>query len=222
MRLADLLRILLSETDVQRLRLSSVEPMDWSDDLLRLVAESPRIAKHIHAPLQSGSDKVLRRMHRKYRPHHYENRIRLARELMPDAAIGADVMIGFPGETETEFVQSLDFIESLPFTYLHIFPYSERPGTPAAERSDQVPWPVRKERGRVLKEVARRKNLAFRKQMIGRTLSAVTLQDGGALTSNYLNLELTSSRAPKQLVDVRVGGLTEQGLKEYNMLAVLA
>ena len=105
--LADLLaHCCLQETDVQRLRLSSVEPMDWSDDLLRLVAESPRIAKHIHIPLQSGSDTVLRRMHRRYRPKHYEYRVRLARELMPDAAIGADVMVGFPGETEAEFEET--------------------------------------------------------------------------------------------------------------------
>ena len=139
MRLADLLRVLLNETDIQRFRFSSVEPMDWSDDLLQLVAESPRIAKHVHIPLQSGSDTVLRRMHRRYRPNHYESRVRLARELMPDAAIGADVMVGFPGETEAEFEETRAFIELLPFTYLHIFPYSERPGTPAAERKDQVP-----------------------------------------------------------------------------------
>lgn len=88
-RLADLLRRLLDETPVERLRLSSVEPMDWSDDLLGLVAGSPRIAKHVHAPLQSGSDTVLRRMHRKYRPRHYEDRIRKARAWMPDAAISA-------------------------------------------------------------------------------------------------------------------------------------
>jgi threonylcarbamoyladenosine tRNA methylthiotransferase MtaB len=130
LRLPDLLRTLLNETDVQRLRLSSVEPMDWSEELLRLVAGSPRIAKHVHAPLQSGSDTVLRRMRRKYRPHHYESRVRLARELMPDAAIGADVMVGFPGETDAEFAQTVALVERLPFTYLHIFPYSERPGTP--------------------------------------------------------------------------------------------
>ena len=109
MRLADLLRLLLQETDIRRLRLSSVEPMDWSDDLLALVAGSPRIAKHIHIPLQSGSDTVLRRMHRRYRPKHYESRVRLARELMPDAAIGADVMVGFPGETEAEFEETRAF-----------------------------------------------------------------------------------------------------------------
>jgi threonylcarbamoyladenosine tRNA methylthiotransferase MtaB len=222
MRLADLLRLLLEETDIQRIRLSSIEPMDWSDDLLRLMAESRRIAKHVHAPLQSGSDTVLRRMHRKYRPRHYEDRLRLARSLMPDAAIGADVMAGFPGETELEFTQAVDFIESLPFTYLHIFPYSERPGTPAADRDDQVPWQVRKERGRVLRQLAERKNREFRERMIGRTLSAVTLHDGAAMTSNYLTVELARSRAPKQMIEVQIGALANSGLKEYSPLRVLA
>jgi threonylcarbamoyladenosine tRNA methylthiotransferase MtaB len=221
MRLAGLLRVLLNETDVRRLRLSSVEPMDWSDDLLRLVADSPRVAKHIHAPLQSGSDTVLRRMHRKYRPRHYEDRLGLARDVMPDAAIGADVMVGFPGESEDEFRQTLDFIESLPFTYLHIFPYSERPGTPAATRADQVPWSVRKERGRILKEIGQRKNLEFRRRMIGRTLSAVTLNDGAALTSNYLKVELAQPRSTRQLIDVAIGGINDGGLTEHSAFVVL-
>ena len=94
---------------MERLRLSSVEPMDFSDDLLDLMAASPRIAKHVHAPLQSGSDRALRRMHRKYRPRHYADRVLKARELMPDAAIGADVMVGFPGETDAEFEESRAF-----------------------------------------------------------------------------------------------------------------
>ena len=155
MRLPDMLRMLLAETAIERLRLSSVEPMDWSDDLLELVASSNRIAKHVHAPLQSGSDSVLRRMHRKYRPRHYEDRIRKARAGMPDAGVGADVMVGFPGETDQEFEESRAFIESLPFTYLHVFTYSERPGTPAAERVDQVPMEVRKDRNRILRELGR-------------------------------------------------------------------
>src|SRR5207302_3380115 len=96
MRLADLIRRLLAETGIERLRLSSVEPMDFSDDLLGLMADSPRIAKHVHAPLQTGCDRTLRRMHRKYRPRHYAERVLKARALMPDAAIGADVMVGFP------------------------------------------------------------------------------------------------------------------------------
>src|SRR5208283_4767347 len=146
LRLAGLLRRLLNETGVERLRLSSVEPMDLSDDLLGLMAASPRIAKHVHAPLQSGSDRILRRMHRKYRPRHYADRIRKARALMPDAAIGADVMAGFPGETEADFEENRQFIASMPFTYLHVFTYSERPGTPAASLPGAVPMPRRKER----------------------------------------------------------------------------
>src|SRR4029077_1506288 len=121
LRLAGLVRRLLYETGVERLRLSSVEPMDWSDDLLVLVAESGRIAKHVHAPLQSGSDTVLCRMHRRYRPRHYADRIAKARAAMPDCAVGADVMTGFPGESDQEFEESRAFIESLPFTYLHVF-----------------------------------------------------------------------------------------------------
>lgn len=221
MRLAGLLRTLLAETDVQRLRLSSVEPMDWSDDLLAVVAESPRIAKHVHAPLQSGSDAVLRRMHRKYRPRHYESRVRLAREWMPDAAIGADVMVGFPGETEEEFAETCEFIERLPFTYLHIFPYSERPGTPAAESKAQVPWTVRKERGRVLKAIAARKNLEFRQRMVGRTLSAVTMGNGEAISSNYLTVELASPRPARQMVDLKIGSAGDGCLREAGGLPLV-
>ena len=220
MRLVDLIRRLLAETEIERLRLSSVEPMDFSDDLLTVMAESPRIAKHVHAPLQSGSDRVLRRMHRKYRPRHYEDRIRKARAWMPDAAIGADVMVGFPGETDEEFEESRQFIESLPFTYLHVFTYSERPGTPAAERLDPVPMPVRKERNRVLRGLAARKNLEFRRAMLGRTLSAVTLEQG-ALSGNYLKIELAEARPANQLIDVEIGAVSESGLREKRPLLVL-
>jgi threonylcarbamoyladenosine tRNA methylthiotransferase MtaB len=216
MRLAGLIRRLLAETDLERLRLSSVEPMDFSDDLLGLMAESSRIAKHVHAPLQSGSDKVLRRMHRKYRPRHYADRVLKAREWMPDAAIGADVMVGFPGETDSEFEDSRQFIESLPFTYLHVFTYSERPGTPAAEEAAQVPMRLRKERNRVLRDLASAKNLAFRESMVGRTLSAVTLHETGtALSGNYLKIELAAPpREANLLVDLRIGGVSGGGLRE--------
>ncbi len=215
MRLADLVRLLLAETDVDRLRLSSVEPMDLSDDLLGLMAASPRIAKHVHAPLQTGSDRILRRMHRKYRPRHHADRILKARALMPDAAIGADVMAGFPGETAADFEESRLFIDALPFTYLHVFTYSERPGTPAAEDRDAVPVCVRRERNHTLRDLAADKNRRFRELMVGRTLSAVTLlQPGTALTGNFLKVELASTREPNSLVNVRIGGLTRDGLVE--------
>jgi threonylcarbamoyladenosine tRNA methylthiotransferase MtaB len=212
-RLADLVRRLLAETEIERLRLSSVEPMDFSDDLLGLMADSQRIAAHVHAPLQTGSDRILRRMHRKYRPRHYADRVTKARALMPDAAIGADVMVGFPGETDADFDESYRFIAALPFTYLHVFTYSERPGTPAAEDPTPVPMPVRKERNRLLRELAAAKNLEFRRSMVGRTLSAVTLhQAGEALTENYLKVELASWSAPNLMVDCRIEGVTCGGL----------
>jgi len=215
MRLADLIRRLLAETEVERLRLSSVEPMDFSDDLLGLMAESSRIARHLHAPLQTGSDRILRRMHRKYRPRHYADRIQKARALMPDAAIGADVMVGFPGETEADFEESRRFIASLPFTYLHVFTYSERPGTPAAEAPDPVPMAVRKERNRALRELAAARNRAFRESMVGQTLSAVTLHEPGmALTQNCLKVEMAQRREPNRIVDLKIGGLVDGGLRE--------
>lgn len=216
--LPDLLRRILAETGIARLRLSSIEPMDWSDELIELVAAEPRIAKHMHAPLQSGSDTVLRRMHRKYRPRHYEDRIRRAHALMPYAAFGADVMTGFPGETDAEFEETLRFVESLPFTYLHVFTYSERPGTPAAERQ-QVPWAVRKQRNAQLRALGDAKNLAFRQGMVGRQVSAVVLDDGRkGLTDNYLRVEFAAPRAAGSLVSVAIGGVTDQGVTERKLL----
>ena len=215
LRLAGLLRRVLDETAIERLRLSSVEPMDFSDELLELMAARTRIAPPVHAPLQSGSDRILRRMHRKYRPRHYADRILKARRLMPDAAIGADVMVGFPGEADADFEESRQFIDQLPFTYLHVFTYSERPGTPAAEDPLAVPMPVRKERNRVLRELGERKNREFRQSMVGRTLSAVTLHEpGAALTGNFLKVQLASLRSPNLMADLRIGGLTRDGLRE--------
>jgi threonylcarbamoyladenosine tRNA methylthiotransferase MtaB len=222
LRLAGLVRRLLDETPVERLRLSSVEPMDWSDDLLALMSGSDRIARHVHAPLQSGSDGVLRRMHRKYRPRHYADRILKARAGMPDCAVGADVMTGFPGETEAEFQESLEFIDGLPFTYLHVFTYSERPGTPAADAPGAVPKEIRKRRTHLLRELSQRKNLEFRRSMVGRHLSVVTIEDGRmALSGNYLKVALAHPRNPNRLDDVKIGGLTPEGLLEFGSLTVI-
>ena len=213
LRLADLLRRLLDETAIERVRLSSVEPMDFSDDLLGLMAEQERISKHVHAPLQSGSDAILRKMHRKYRPRHYADRVTKARQLMPDAAIGADVMVGFPGETEELFEESRQFIAAMPFTYLHVFTYSERPGTPAAEMPGVVPIRVRKDRNRILRELADGKNAAFRESLLGREFTAVTLDPPGlALTDNYIKATLDMPYMANRLVRLRPRGLNEQGV----------
>jgi threonylcarbamoyladenosine tRNA methylthiotransferase MtaB len=203
--LVDLIRAILAETSLEKLRISSVEPMDWSDELIELVASKSRIAKHAHLPMQSGSDAVLRRMHRKYRPWHYREKIEKIHAAMPNAAIGADVMVGFPGETNAEFESTLQMIENLPFTYLHVFTYSPRPGTPAAEMKNQVPVSIARERNRILRELASEKKLAFMRRFIGKTLQAITLNvvgnDGDgeytqALTDNYLKLRLRGTHEP--------------------------
>src|ERR1700693_1330183 len=178
----DLIRLILSDTQLEKLRISSVEPMDWSDDLISLVASSPRIAKHAHVPLQSASDAVLRRMHRKYRPWHYREKIEKIRAAMPNAAIGADVMAGFPGETDAEFEFTRRLIEDLPFTYLHVFTYPARPGTPAATMPNQVPVHVARERNRVLRDLAAEKKLRFMRGFVGKPLEAITLGTCGTGT----------------------------------------
>jgi threonylcarbamoyladenosine tRNA methylthiotransferase MtaB len=160
-------------------------------------------------------------MKRRYRARHYEDRLLRAHALLPDAAFGADVMTGFPGETDDEFQQTYDFIARLPFTYLHVFTYSLRPGTPAAAMP-QVPVPVRKERTRLLRELGARKNLAFRRSQRGRTVSAVALHNGTALTTNYLSVELATPRVPGQLTTVTLGTPIKHGMAEATLFPVLA
>jgi threonylcarbamoyladenosine tRNA methylthiotransferase MtaB len=216
-RFEDLVSAILEDTDLEKLRISSVEPMDWSDELIRLVAESPRIAKHAHAPMQSGSDRVLRGMHRRYRPWHYREKIEKIRTAMPTAAIGADVMVGFPGETNEDFEETLRLVEDLPFTYLHVFTYSPRPGTPAAAMRNQVPTNEARRRNQILRNLATEKKLAFMRSFVGKTLGAITLSGFDdthteCLTDNYLQMRMKgrhqANRWTRALIeDVQAGTL---------------
>jgi threonylcarbamoyladenosine tRNA methylthiotransferase MtaB len=209
LRFEDMIREILSRTNLEKLRISSVEPMDWSDELIGLLANSRRIAKHAHVPMQSGSDRVLRAMHRKYRPWHYRDKIERIHAAIPTAAIGADVMVGFPGESETNFDETQRLIEELPFTYLHVFTYSPRPGTPAAVMPDQVPVHVARERNRILRDLVAEKKLAFMQSFVGQTVEAINLNicDGNsteALTDNYLKLRLAGRHKPNQWMKAQV------------------
>ena len=217
LRFENVIQEILDQTVLEKLRISSVEPMDWSDELIGMMASSPRIAKHAHVPMQSGSDRVLRAMHRKYRPWHYREKLEKIRAAMPTAAIGADVMVGFPGESETDFEQTRRLIEELPFTYLHVFTYSSRPGTPAAAMRDQVPVQIARERNRILRDLAAEKKLAFMRAFVGRTVEAITLNvfDGKsteALTDNYLKLRLGGQHETNQWVRARVEQVKEGAL----------
>jgi len=209
----DLVLAILRETSLEKLRISSVEPMDWSDSLIQLMAELPRIAKHAHVPMQSGSDTVLRRMHRKYRPWHYREKIEKIRAAMPAAAIGADVMVGFPGETEAEFAETRRMIENLPLTYLHVFTFSARPGTPAATVPNQVPVRVARQRNQVLRELAAEKKQSFMQSFLGERIEAITLSsaredaDGvwtDALADNYLKMRIRGKHASNQWLRPKV------------------
>ena len=220
-RLETLVGRILAETSLEKLRLSSIEPMDWSAELMGLMADSPRIAKHAHVPMQSGSDRVLRRMHRKYRPWHYREKIEKIRAAMPSAAIGADVMVGFPGETEADFEETRSMIDELPFTYLHVFTYSSRPGTPSAAMRDQVPVHVARERNRVLRDLAAEKKQAFMQSFVGHEIDAITLNIAAhrrdvdfteAVTDNYLKLRLLGRHEPNRWVAARIEGVQEATL----------
>ena len=198
--LSDVVRRILDETSLEQLRFSSVEPQDVTEDFVALVASSERLARHFHVPLQSGSDKILRGMHRWYRAAHYAERIQRIRKTIPDAAIGADVIVGFPGESDDDFRTTYEFIESLPLTYLHVFSFSSRPGTKAADLGAQVNSAVIRERARTLRLLSQRKSAEFRASQAGRKLRVITLARFGpdwteALTSNYLKVRIAGRHA---------------------------
>jgi threonylcarbamoyladenosine tRNA methylthiotransferase MtaB len=206
----DLLRQILDETEVARLRLSSIEPLDVTRDLVALFESSARLAQHFHMPLQSAADRVLAAMHRWYRSEHYARRIDFIREQLPHAGIGADVIAGFPGETEDDHAATMNFIASRPFTYLHVFSYSARPGTGAANLPDHLSGAIVKRRARELRELSEKKSTAFHRSQSGRTLSLLTLRHSDssessqwtpALSSNFLKLRLSGSWPPNQFVD---------------------
>jgi threonylcarbamoyladenosine tRNA methylthiotransferase MtaB len=207
----DLLRQILNETSVERLRLSSIEPFDVTRDLILLFASTPRLAEHFHIPLQSGSDRILAAMYRRYRTEQYARRVELIREHLPHAAIGADVITGFPGETEEDHAASLEFIERRSFTYLHVFSYSSRPGTRAASLPNHSVSNLIKRRARQLRALGEAKSAAFYHSQSGRTLSALTLRHSSdvpdstewtpGLSSNYLKLRISGTWAPNLLVN---------------------
>jgi threonylcarbamoyladenosine tRNA methylthiotransferase MtaB len=232
-----LLRRILNETPLERLRVSSIEPMDVTTDLIEFFAANDRMAPHFHLPLQSGADRILAAMHRWYRAEHYARRAHLIREHLPHAAIGADVIAGFPGETGEDHSTTLAFIESLPLTYLHVFSFSKRPGTQAAALVNEVPSAVIKNRARELRALGEKKSAAFRTQQIGGELRVLTLRSANgsanhlasdesarqtdenvagkesgytpALSANYLRVRLRGHWPANQWMNVRATAVEE-------------
>ncbi len=211
--LLDLIRLILDETPLARLRLSSIEPQDATQDLVELVAGNDRLARHFHIPLQSASDTILAKMHRWYRAAHYARKIELIHGRVPAAAIGADVITGFPGETDADHRAAVDFIEMLPFSYLHIFSFSKRPGTAAVSIASEIPPHIIKQRSRELRALAEKKKFAFRSAQAGSTLRVLTLGQQGedssgswtaAISDNYLQLRVPGKHPRNQFLNVHI------------------
>ena len=205
--LAELLGTLARQLDGAgvRVRVSSIEPMDVSDDLLDIVSTAPCFAPHLHVPLQHASDRVLRAMRRPYTLAEYARAIEGIRRRLPNAAIGADVMVGFPGEQEDDVDALCRYLESSPLTSLHVFPYSERPGTEAVALGGRVEGATVRSRAARVRDISSRLQDRFRRAQIGTEHDALTLEDGTmALTGNYCKVRVPAGRARNEWVRVRV------------------
>jgi threonylcarbamoyladenosine tRNA methylthiotransferase MtaB len=211
LRLRQLLDRLLERCGATRIRLNSLEPRTVTEEIVELMAAEPRLAPHLQVPLQSGSDAVLRRMRRNYRRSTWKDRVERLRTAVPDAGLGADVIVGFPGETDRDFDDTCRFIEDSPLSYLHVFSWSARPGTRAAELPDAPSPAVIRERSARLRALGGCLSVRFRKRFEGRRLDAVVLgerrSDGRlrALTGNFIEVVLEGPVATAgEIVDVQI------------------
>jgi threonylcarbamoyladenosine tRNA methylthiotransferase MtaB len=215
--LAGLLARLVALPGLVRLRLSSVEPTEFTPALLELLASCPAICPHLHIPLQSGSAAVLRAMGRPYGPETFARVVQRLAATLSEPGLGADVIAGFPGEREQDFDETVALIGSLPLTYLHVFPYSPRPGTRAAALPDQVPAAERDRRAGVLRALGREKSAAFLARQVGRTVRALIQGQPGqkrgathGLTGNYLTVFVRATQEEVgALRDLRITRLEE-------------
>ncbi len=212
-----LLRELMKVEGIERYRISSIEPNLITDEIIELAMEGSPLMPHFHIPLQSGCNRTLAMMKRRYTRELFGERVARIRTLLPYASIGADVITGFPGETDDDFNDTLSFVASLPVSYLHVFRYSERPGTAAAEMPDRVPHKTREERSRLLMKLSEGKRSAFNRINIGRTEKVLferSKAEGYAngFTSNYIRVLVRNEKGIQGSIrEVRLTGLTESG-----------
>ncbi len=202
---------------IERFRISSIEPNLCSDEIIAFVSQSDRFVPHLHMPLQSGNNKQLAQMRRRYKRELYLDRVKQIKECMPEACIGVDVITGFPGETEADFLENVDFIRQMPISYLHVFTYSERPNTLADEMKDVVPMPERKRRNKVLRQLSHKKKRAFYEQQLGTQHRVLVEKDARSsgltgFTENYVKVDLIDSQLEaNDLVEVYLKEITDSG-----------
>ncbi len=210
-------RVLALVPELPRVRLSSLDPVEIDDDLWRLIAEEPRFMPHLHLSLQAGDDMTLKRMKRRHLRADVIEVCERARSYRPDIAFGADIIAGFPTETDEMFENSLRIVEECDLTFLHVFPYSEREGTPAARISDQVPVPVRKERAARLRALGEVQLDKFNRAQIGKTVMSVAEKDNFCRTENFAHVRADRDIVPGSLIritPVAVGGMHLTGRVE--------
>jgi threonylcarbamoyladenosine tRNA methylthiotransferase MtaB len=187
-------------------RISSLEPMDCNHEIVDLVASSARFARHFHLPLQHASDRLLALMRRPYTIERYSALVDGIRARMPEASIGSDIIVGFPGETDEDFEQLACYLERSPLTHVHVFPYSDRPGTAASAMGGRVPGALIRERASRIREIGQRLTTRFRDSQVGTVRWALTLEDGTlVVTGNYLKLRIPAGHARNEWVQVRLG-----------------
>jgi threonylcarbamoyladenosine tRNA methylthiotransferase MtaB len=213
----DLLKELDKVEGIDRYRISSIEPNLLSNEIIDFVAQSQRIAPHFHIPLQSGSDTMLKLMRRKYLSDLYVNRVEHIRRVMPNAAIGVDVIVGFPQETDEEFLITYEFLRDLDISYLHVFPYSERANTTAKKLEGKVPEKVKQERSKMLRILSEKKCRSFYEQHLGKTFTVLFEAEEmegkmNGFTENYIKVEapydplLVNELVQVQLIDINENG----------------
>ena len=195
-RFIDLIKELDEIEGIERFRISSIEPNLLTEEIIDFVSHSKKFVPHFHIPLQSGSDTVLRLMDRRYRTSLYEHKVEVIKKVMPHACIGVDVIVGFPGETEKEFLKTYKFLTELDISYLHVFTYSERPNTKAIEMQEVVSNQDRQTRSKMLRNLSEKKRRAFYESQLGRTIKVLfenDIDDGmmQGFTENYVRVTTT-------------------------------
>ena len=189
----DLIQALDKVSGIDRFRISSIEPNLLTNEAITFVAQSKHFVPHFHVPLQSGSNTILRKMGRRYLRELYEDRVSKIKGLMPHCCIGVDVIVGFPGETEELFLETYEFLKELPISYLHVFTYSERANTRAAEMDEVVPMKIRNKRSKMLRILSEKKKRAFYEENLGKTYTVLfegDVEDGKmhGFTENYIRV----------------------------------
>ena len=215
--LATLVAELVKIPDLLRIRLGSVESVELSEDLIRIIRDEPKVCRHLHLPIQSGSDAVLKGMNRHYRLPQFKQLIAELREKVPGIAITTDLIVGFPGETEENFLETLDTLKEIRFSGIHVFPYSRRTGTPAASYPNQISNEVKKERVHRVQALEKGIARAYREQFMGKTVHVLAeeVKDGffEGLTGEYIRVSIRDSHIERgKMYPVRIDTVTEEGL----------